>query len=156
MLTMTDTDTGMRAAFLIPELPVRLQLGCVFEAQPSTTFGVLVTCSRPRSRGVASHAVRAHIGAWWPSLAPSLALVTAHRPDGSALGWEEFATRYWTELQAKRMATYLGAIIQIGTWLQRHPTVTLLSLERARPSEELGRTQRRVLQAWLLGADTWG
>lgn len=155
MLTGIDTDTGKRTACLIPALSERLQLGCVFELQSPTTFGVLVTPSRPRSRGVASHAVRARIGAWWPSLAPSLALVTARHPDGSALGWEEFAARYWTELQAKPKATYLGALVQLGTWLQRFPTVTLLSLERARPTEALGRTQRRVLQAWLLSASTW-
>lgn len=155
MLTRIDTDTGKRTACLIPALSERLQLRCVFEVQSPTTFGVLATCSRPRSRGASSHAIRARIGAWWPSLAPSLALVTARRPDGAALGWEEFATYYWAELQAKSKATYLGALIQLGTWLQRFPTVTLLSLERARPNEALGCTQRRVLLAWLLGAATW-
>jgi uncharacterized protein YeaO (DUF488 family) len=140
---------------LIPDLGKRLRLGCVYELQSPATFGVLVTCSRPRSRGVASHSVQARISTWWPTLAPSLRLVEARRPDGTALGWEEFAARYWAELEAKPKTAYIGAVIQIGEWLRRHPTVTLLSIERARPGEEQGRTQRRILRAWLLGATHW-
>jgi len=140
---------------IISDLAERLRLGCVYEPQEQTTFGVLVTCSRPRSRGVASHAVKAPISAWWPLLAPSLHLVKARRPDGSALGWEEFATRYWVELEAKPKGTRVGAVVQIGAWLRCYPTVTLLSVERARSAAVIERTQRRILHAWLLGAMSW-
>ncbi len=116
--TRLGPATRSRWGVLIPDLGERLRLGCVYELQSPATFGVLVTCSRPRSRGMTSHAVRARISIWWPTLAPSLRLVEARRSDRTSLGWEEFAARYWAELEAKPKTAYVGAVIQIGVWLR--------------------------------------
>ena len=132
----------------LPSLAPRLRTGCVYEPHPASTFGVLVTRAQPR-RG---RGIQADIGAWWPHLAPSLALVTAHHPVGTPLGWEVFRAHYWAELQATTRTTYLRAVVQLGLWLRQYPTVTLLSFEHAPWGEErLAQTQRRILYAWLLG-----
>src|SRR5262245_40397874 len=66
---------------LLPSLAPRLRTACVYEPHLASTFGVLVTRAQPR-RG---RSIQVDIGAWWPHLAPSLALVTAHHPVGTPL-----------------------------------------------------------------------
>src|SRR5262249_10591626 len=110
---------------LLPTLADRLRTGCVYEPQPASTCGVLVTRAQPR-RGV-----HAGIVAWWPQLAPSLELLTARHSDGTSLGGEVFVARYWAELQATSRSTDFCAVAQEGLWLRRYSTVTLLSFEHA-------------------------
>src|SRR5262249_26799166 len=134
---------------LLPSVAHLLRTGCLYEPQPERTCGVLVTRAEPRRK---ERGMPVPIVAWWPHLAPSLALVRIHHPVGTSWGWEQFVACYWAELQATSRTTYLRAVVQLGFWLRRYPTVTLLSFEQAPWGEEsLAQTQRRILYAWLLG-----
>lgn len=122
----------------------RVRIGCVYEAQPADTLGLLVTRARPR------RSARAQIDAWWPLLAPSRALLEAPRVNQRGLGWDLFAARYRAELDGLPPAARLGARLLIAQWLRRVTTVTLLTFERTRDRGiEQDRSQRRVLLEWL-------
>jgi hypothetical protein len=154
--TMVEQDDV--GCSLMPSAAACVRLGCLFEAQPSDTFGLLVMRMRPR-RGVI-----AVVHDTWADLAPSLFLLSGrtsgHARGGSTrrrgarihLGWERFALAYRAELDALPARIHRELLWQIGCWLDFHHTVTILSHERVLGGDELhAPTQRRILREWLLG-----
>jgi uncharacterized protein YeaO (DUF488 family) len=129
----------------VANLPQRLLTACLFEPQDVGTIPVLVTRLQPKRRtGQRYHA-------WWPQLAPSLALL--HAPYEQVRGPEEFASAYRAELDALPDHVWLGAAVQLTAWLRQAPSVTLLSFERTSDPSARRRmlTQRQILRGWLLG-----
>lgn len=173
-------DTSLPLGFSVADLAPRIRTGCVFEPQPESTFGVLVTRQAPQRLQRVQASVRAH----WPWFAPSFVLLTGHtspcthrqcrHSDGSAaghrcdvpltrqqLGWEGFVSAYRAELDRWPRLAHLAVVRQIALWLQTFQTVTLLSFEPSMPrsaalaawherSEFLPFAQRHVLRDWLL------
>src|SRR5258708_31529244 len=91
IVSVTDGDlvppgpralSGCSRELVSPEaLAFNIRSGCVYDAQPSETFGLLVTRSDPRTRRGTKHGrsqVRASIHAHWPLFAPSMQLLTGH------------------------------------------------------------------------------
>ncbi len=142
-------------------LPEQLWTGCVYEAQPNDTFGLLVTRMRPRRGAVAM------IHDAWADLAPSVLLLTGRTSGGDRgnrggghgrrgarihLGWESFAAAYRAELDALPERVRMEANLQFAWWLRTYASVTLLSFEHVPDdSETRALTQRRILRDWLLG-----
>jgi len=146
---MSKVSIGEVCAEIVPPqaaLRESLRTSCVFEEQSPQTLGVLVTRAKPR-RGI-----QARIHAWWPQLAPSLELLRPQAVTDRNLGWQAFARRYRTELDALGWPIRLRALLQLSLWLTEYPSVTLLSFEgtRGQVEHEL-LSQRRVLWSWLLG-----
>lgn len=129
---------------LAPDLDTRLLTGCVFHRHPRCYVPVLVTRSRPKPK------LRAYYHAWWPQLAPSMALLTAPRERIS--GWGQFAQAYHAELDALPSRYRFGALLQFADWLQDASGVILLSFEELSLTSLLqGHAQRHVVRDWLLG-----
>jgi hypothetical protein len=149
-------------------LASRIQTGCVYDAQPSGAFGLLVTRADPRSWR-RRPAGLAHIHAHWPRFAPSMRLLTGHdmacparRCHGSGrlaghaaihLGWPTFAAAHRAELEAWPLLTRLAVALQIVGWLRAFDTVTVLSFERRRPEDSTPEcwAQRHVFCDWVCG-----
>jgi hypothetical protein len=143
----------------------RVRTGCVYEAQPTGTFGLLVTRDDPRTRR-RGRPVIAPIHEHWPLLAPSIFLLTGHtttcqarhcrsvgRCEGhrpQTLGWPDFAVAYRAELEQRPLANGLAVMHQIIVWLSTNPTVTVLSFESGMPRGEafVGCEQRDELVPW--------
>jgi hypothetical protein len=147
-------------------LAARLRTGCVYEAQPPDTIGLLVTRADPRTRR-GGQRISAAIHVHWPLFAPSVQLLTGHetacrtrrcrglgRCEGHALlhlGWPAFAAAYRAELEAWPLHTRLAIARQVAAWLRSAPTVTILSFERRPPTESTAEcwAQRDVFRDWL-------
>jgi hypothetical protein len=147
-------------------LAARLRTGCVYEAQPPDTVGLLVTRADPRTRRGGRH-FSAAIHTHWPLFAPSVQLLTGHetvcrtrrcrgvgRCDGHALlhlGWPAFAAAYRAELEAWPSHTRLAVARQVASWLRTAPTVTILSFESGPPAGSTSKcwAQRHVFREWL-------
>lgn len=161
-------------------LAPRIRTGCLFESQPTDTFGLLITRQAPRRPRRVQAIVRAH----WPWFAPSFLLLTGHtspcvhrqchHDDGSAaghrctvpvarqqLGWVGFVAAYRAELDRWPRLAHLAVMRQIAVWLQTFETVTLLSFEPSMPrgaalvawqerAEFMPYAQRHILRDWLL------
>jgi hypothetical protein len=168
------------AASLMADLAPRIRTGCLYDPQPDSTFGLLVTRQAPRRLRRVQAAVRAH----WPWFAPSFLLLTGHtgpcpyrrcrhevaqaaghRCDVSVprqkLGWKAFAVAYRAELNHWPHLAHLAVIRQIALLLQTFETITLLSFEPSMPrgaaltawrdwGEFLPYAQRHILRDWLL------
>jgi hypothetical protein len=177
----SDTDAGAWSwswsAITPAELATRIRTGCVYERQPTGTFGVLVTRSDPRTRRRAYRTL-APIHAHWSTFAPSVALLTGHptacrsrRCHGAGrcveharvhLGGPAFAQAYRAELERCSLHTRLAVARQVIEWLRIAPTLTILSFERRAPhgptllvEEEVdgvtaGWAQRHVFRDWLV------
>jgi hypothetical protein len=167
-------------ALSVADLAPRIRTGCLYEPQPASTFGLLVTQQAPRRLQRVQVAIRAH----WPWFAPSFLLLTGHtgscthrrcrHNDGNAaghrcsvpaprqqFGWEGFAAAYRAELDHWPRVAHLAVVCQIALWLQTYETVTLLSFEPSMPrgvalatwrerGELVPYAQRHVLRDWLL------
>ena len=176
----TTRPAVLLGALNVANLAPRIRTGCLFEPQPASTFGLLVTRQTPRRLQRVQAVVRAH----WPWFAPSFLLLTGHagpcphrhcrhddanasghRCDDPAprqqLGSEGFATAYRTELDCWPRLAHMAVVRQIALWLQTFQTVTLLSFEPSLPRgaaleawQEHGAfvpyAQRHVLRDWLL------
>jgi hypothetical protein len=164
------SPTPTRAAVSLAQVAQRIRAGCVYEAQPEETLGLLVTRHDPRARWHA-RPVRAAIDAHWPLLAPSMHLLTGQTAPrqrqrdpherGPALGWEGFAAAYRAELERWPFLVQLAVVRQIATWLCSYRTVTILSFEPSMPrgaalaawkqrGEFVPWAQRHVFREWLL------
>jgi hypothetical protein len=177
------SGTRMRvdaAALSLTDLAPRIRTGCLYDLQPESTFGLLVTRQAPRRLRRVRMTIRTH----WPWFAPSFLLLTGHagacthrrcrHNDGSAaghrcdvpvprhqLGWEAFAAAYRAELDRWPRLAHLAVLRQIALWLQTFETVTLLSFEPSMPrgaalaawrerGEFVPYAQRHILRDWLL------
>ena len=105
----------------------RIFTGCVYDAEPPATFGLLVTRGDPRTNRH-HHRQLAPIHAHWPLYAPSVQLLTGHettcrtrncrgvgRHAGHAaihLGWPDFAAGYRAELEEWPSLTRLAVARQ--------------------------------------------
>jgi hypothetical protein len=150
------------------QFAARLRTGCVYDAQPADTVGVLVTRADPRTRRRHPRGLTP-IQAHWPLFAPSMQLLTGHetacrsrhcrgvgrcaehRPQ-QHLGWPAFAAAYRAELEEWPLSTRLAVAQQVVAWLRAAPSVTILSFERS-PTSALnapdGWAQRHIFRAWL-------
>jgi hypothetical protein len=162
-------------AAVVP-LADRIRTGCVYDWQPTTTFGLLVTRVDPRTRWRA-RPVLAPIHAHWAQFAPSVWLLTGHETACRArrcrrggrcagqmpirLGWPAFAAAYRTELEQQPLADRLGILRQLVAWLRMYPSVTVLSLERGtsngeallaweQQGEQMPWAQRHIFREWLV------
>lgn len=151
------------------DLAGRIRTGCLYEAQPDGTLGVLVTRDDPRTR-YRGRRVLAPIHAHWATFAPSVFLLTGHetacrarrcRGDGRCaghtplrLGWPTFAAAYHAELERWPFLTRLALARQVAGGLCTAPTVTILSFEPARRIPPSGAAnawaQRHVFRDWLV------
>jgi hypothetical protein len=159
---------------LLPQaqLAERIRTGCVYDLQPTTTFGLLVTRDDPRTRWRA-RPVLAPIHAHWPRCAPSITLLTGQERTCRAqhfrqarhltlsMNWTTFAASYRAELEQRSLAERLGLLRQILAWLCQYPTVTVLSFESGTPKGEalvaweqrhefVPWAQRHIFRAWLV------
>jgi uncharacterized protein YeaO (DUF488 family) len=140
-------------AFVLPThalvpgmLAPRLRTGAIGEELYDEPFTVLVTREWPL------HLRERDVDAWWPMLAPSRRLLRTRRgPHGERMPWMLFVARYWAELSALPHSLQDSYVVRLGTFLQKYPSVTLLSSEpsKGRAEAEI-RSQRRVLHSWLL------
>jgi hypothetical protein len=128
-------------------LQSRIRTGCVYELQPRDTFGLLVTRDDPRLRWK-DRRMLAPIHAHWPTLAPSVLLLTGHKTSCHSrhcrgdsrcaehvplqLRWPAFAAAYRAELEQCPLIRRLVVIGDIVEWLQAFPTVTVLSFEQGK------------------------
>ena len=132
---------------LAPALVRRLRTGCLGEELYEETYTILALRQWPR------RAAANTVNRWWPALAPLPRLLHAPRRvrDNHGTSWEQFAARYRADLEALPLHIQNTYLLLLGQLLQRHPTVTLLSLEpsRGQPEAEV-RAQRRVLWRWLV------
>jgi hypothetical protein len=158
------------------QLAERIRTGCVYDLQPMTTFGLLVTREDPRTRWRA-RPVLAPIHTHWPLCAPSITLLTGHetacrsrhcrgveRSEEQGVlrtTWTEFAAAYRAELEQRSLAEQLGGLRQIVAWLCQYPTLTILSFESGMPKGEalaaweqrrefLPWAQRHIFREWLI------
>jgi len=137
----------VRHAPLAPELARRLRTGCLGEELYDETYIILAMRQWPR------HVPAGSANAWWPILAPLPRLLHAPRRerDNHGTSWEQFAAQYRADLDALPLWLQNAYVLRLGTLLQRHPTVTLLSLEPSRGLAEAEvHAQRRVLWRWLV------
>lgn len=98
----------------------RLHTGSVYRPRPTTTYSILLAHAPCFDLDLY------HYHQLAPGLAPHARALEAYRT--SAISWEDFARRYWSELGA---FPYLRtrARHQIATILSRYASVTLLGLE---------------------------
>jgi hypothetical protein len=147
-------------------LMCRIRAGCVYDAHPSDTFGLLVTRAVPRTQRGRQRGLTP-IHAHWPLFAPSVQLLTGHETacrsrrchgDGRCeghtpfhLGWPAFAAAYRAELETWPILTRLAVARQVVAWLRTAPTVTVLSFERRTPqgSPPDCWAQRHIFRDWL-------
>lgn len=124
------------------DLADRLITGCVYQTSTAASVAVLVTRAEPKRIAKRWHA-------WWPHLAPSVALL--HLGAEQSGGRDGFAQAYRAELEALPLYHWYGAILDITKWLRTSSTVMLLSFERVPTHPEHRQvTQRNVLRTWLL------
>jgi uncharacterized protein YeaO (DUF488 family) len=138
---------SVRHLRLAPELARRLRTAAPGEELYDDTYTILVMRTLPKS--LAENAVHA----WWPLLAPLPRLLHAPRRarDNRGTTWEQFAAQYHADLDALPLWLQNTYMLTLGTLLQHHPSVTLLSAEPSRGlPEDQAHTQRRVLWQWLV------
>jgi hypothetical protein len=71
--------------------------------------------------------------------------------DNRGTSWEQFVARYRADLNALPLQLQNAYVLKLGSLLQRHPSVTLLSAEPSRGLPEgQAHTQRRVVWQWLV------
>ena len=149
----------------VASIAERVRTGCVYELQPITTFGLLVTRDDPRTRRRV-RPVLAPIHAHWALCAPSIALLTGHetacrsrhcrtagcddRHKVLSTNWATFAAAYRAELEERSLSERLGVLRQILARLCQYPTVTVLSFESGTPKGEalVAWEQRREFRPW--------
>jgi uncharacterized protein YeaO (DUF488 family) len=138
---------SVRHLRLAPELARRLRTAALGEDLYDETYTILVMRTWPRA--LAEEAVHA----WWPLLAPLPRLLHALRRacDNQGTSWDQFTARYRADLDALPLWLQNAYVLKLGTLLQRHPSVTLLSAEPSRGLPEgQAHTQRRVVWQWLV------
>jgi uncharacterized protein YeaO (DUF488 family) len=142
-----ETLLPVRHTHLAPEMARRLRTGCLGEELYEDTYTILVMRQWPH------HLPAGSVNAWWPILAPLPRLLHAPRRerDNKGTSWEQFAARYRADLDALPLPVQNTYLLHLAQLLQRHPTVTLLSLEPScgLPEAEV-HAQRRVLWRWLM------
>ncbi len=183
IVSVTDGDlvppgpralSGCSRELVSPEaLAFNIRSGCVYDAQPSETFGLLVTRSDPRTRRGTKHGrsqVRASIHAHWPLFAPSMQLLTGHDAPCHARrchgvgrcadhmahvppvsGWPAFAAAYRAELEAWPFHLRLAVARQMAAWLRCVPTVTNLCFDSRVPAGSTADcwAQRHIFRDWV-------
>lgn len=117
-------------------------------ARAPNTARILVTRHYP------SQAAHGFFHAWWDHLAPDPALSTAFRT--GAIAWAEFAYAYLAHFeQGKDAARYWPWVAtEVAGWLCHYDTVCLIGVRPAPDGDEsLTRCHRRLVWAWLVGAN---
>jgi uncharacterized protein YeaO (DUF488 family) len=145
--TLEETWRPVRHLRLAPELMRRLRTGCLGEELYAETYTILALRHWPRRVAAAT------VNAWWPALAPLPRLLHSPRrvKDNQGMSWEQFAAQYRADLEALPLSIQNTYLLLLARLLQRHPTVTLLSLEPSRglPEAEV-HAQRRIFWQWLV------